>query len=102
MVKMALIVAVLLMAGMPVVAADERCGGGAPAVPEEIKAYDLDFNWGPGGPNGFAGPGHWADADPARHVAWYKAMGVNVIQTFCVSCNVTPGTRTGPFRNSRG
>jgi len=29
----------------------------------------------------------WADADPAKHVAWYKAMGVNVIQTFCVSCN---------------
>ena len=58
-----------------------------PEVPKEIKAYDLDFNWGPGGPNGFARPGLWADADPARHVAWYQAMGVNVIQTFCVSCN---------------
>ncbi len=56
-------------------------------VPESIKAYDIDFNWGPGGPNGFAKPGLWADADPAKHVAWYKAMGVNVIQTFCVSCN---------------
>ena len=59
----------------------------APPVPEVLKAYDLDFNWGPGGPNGFARPGLWADADPARHVAWYKTMGANVIQTFCVSCN---------------
>jgi hypothetical protein len=56
-------------------------------VPEVIKAYDLDFNWGPGGPNGFARPGLWAEADPARHVAWYKMLGANVIQTFCVSCN---------------
>ncbi len=55
--------------------------------PKEIKAYDLDFNWGPGGPNAFAKPGLWADADPAQHVAWYRAMGVNAIQTFCVSCN---------------
>lgn len=53
----------------------------------DIKSYCIDFNWGPGGPNGFAAPGFWADADPAKHVAWYKAMGVNVIQTFCVSCN---------------
>lgn len=59
----------------------------APKVPRDIKAYDLDFNWGPGGPNLFAKPGLWADADPARHVAWYKALGANVIQTFCVSCN---------------
>ncbi len=52
-----------------------------------IKAYCIDFNWGDGGPNGFAAPGLWADADPAAHVAWYKALGVNTIQTFCVSCN---------------
>lgn len=54
---------------------------------EEIKAYCIDFNWGEGGPNGFARPGLWADADPAKHVAWYKALGANVMQTFCVSCN---------------
>ena len=24
---------------------------------EEIKAYNLDFNWGEGGPNAFAAPG---------------------------------------------
>ncbi|MCL5098809.1 MAG: hypothetical protein M1608_15010 [Candidatus Omnitrophica bacterium] len=55
--------------------------------PEPIKAFCVDFNWGPGGPNGFAGPGVWADADPVRHVEWYAKLGVNVIQTFAVSCN---------------
>ena len=54
---------------------------------DAIKAYCIDFNWGEGGPNGFAAPGLWADADPARHVAWYKGLGANVMQTFCVSCN---------------
>lgn len=52
-----------------------------------IKAYCIDFNWGDGGPNAFAAPGLWADADPEDHVAWYKSLGVNTIQTFCVSCN---------------
>jgi hexosaminidase len=59
----------------------------AQPAPAGIRAYDLDFNWGGGGPNGFARPGLWADADPAKHVAWYKALGANVIQSFCVSCN---------------
>jgi len=54
---------------------------------KDVKAYCIDFNWGDGGPNGFAKPGLWAAADPAKHVAWYKAMGANVIQTFAVSCN---------------
>ncbi len=54
---------------------------------EEIKAYNLDFNWGEGGPNAFAAPGLWADADPAQHIKWYKDLGVNTIQTFIVSCN---------------
>jgi hypothetical protein len=58
-----------------------------PAVPAEIKAFNIDFNWGPGGPNAFPNPGRWADADPGEHVAWYQALGCNVIQTFCVSCN---------------
>ena len=52
-----------------------------------IKAFCVDFNWGPGGPNGFAKPGLWADADPVQHVAWYERLGANVIQTFAVSCN---------------
>ncbi len=52
-----------------------------------VKAYCIDFNWGDGGPNAFARPGLWADADPKEHVAWYKSLGANVIQTFAVSCN---------------
>ncbi len=56
---------------------------------EAIKAYCLDFNWAPTNRRGrpFAKPGQWAGADPAAHVAWYKAMGANVIQTFAVSTN---------------
>ena len=57
----------------------------APAPVNDIKAYCLDFNWG--ARRRFARPGSWRNADPAEHVAWYKAMGVNVIQTFCISCN---------------
>ncbi len=55
----------------------------------EIKAYCLDFNWASTGRKRkpFAEPGRWSAADPAEHVAWYKAMGANVIQTFCVSTN---------------
>ncbi len=56
-------------------------------MPSEIRAFDIDFNWGPGGPNGFPNPGRWAEADPREHVAWYKSLGCNAIQTFCVSCN---------------
>lgn len=51
------------------------------------KAFCVDFNWGPGGINGFAPPGLWAGADPAAHVDWYAKLGANVIQTFAVSCN---------------
>ena len=60
---------------------------------EQIKSYCLDFNWGyersstEGGPNYFAAPGLWADAEPKEHIKWYKDLGVNVIQTFAVSCN---------------
>jgi len=52
---------------------------------KDIKAYCLDFNWGRR--RRFAAPGSWKNADPVAHIAWYKAMGVNVIQTFAVSCN---------------
>lgn len=56
---------------------------------KDIKAYCLDFNWvnTKRHRKPFAGPGTWATADPAAHVAWYKAIGANVIQTFCVSNN---------------
>lgn len=55
------------------------------ASESEIKAYCLDFNWG--GRRQFAKPGSWKNADPAEHVKWYKTIGANVIQTFCVSTN---------------
>ncbi len=67
------------------VAKNETAGQGI----TDIKAYCLDFNWAATGRKRkpFAAPGTWAKADPAQHVAWYKAMGANVIQTFAVSCN---------------
>ncbi len=60
-----------------------------PVSPEQIKAYCIDFNWARSGRSRkpFATPGTWATADSAAHVAWYKAIGANVIQTFAVSCN---------------
>jgi len=54
---------------------------------EPIRAFDIDFNWGEGGPNAFSAPGLWADANPKEHIVWYKELGCNMIQTFAVSCN---------------
>lgn len=51
--------------------------------PDPIKAFCIDFNWGD---KGFAAPGLYAQASPEQHVAWYRALGANTIQTFCVSC----------------
>ena len=60
----------------------------AVARPEgRIQSFCIDFNWGANGPNGFPAPGTFAHADPAVHYRWYRNIGVNVIQTFCVSCN---------------
>ena len=56
-------------------------------LPETIKSYCIDFNWGEGGPNGFAAFGLWADADPLEHIKWYEDLGCNVVQTFAVSSN---------------
>jgi hypothetical protein len=61
--------------------------GQGTSTQEAIKSYCIDFNWDFGSKAGFAKPGKWADADPAKHVQWYKGMGANVIQTFAVSCN---------------
>ncbi len=58
-------------------------GKNTPAVPKErIKAFCIDFNWGAGG---FATPGLYAKASAKEHYAWYRDLGVNTIQTFCVS-----------------
>jgi hypothetical protein len=65
-------------------ASASRASGGPVAIPAQIKAFCIDFNWVGGK---FAPPGHWADASPAEHVAWYHGLGANVIQTFAVSCN---------------
>lgn len=54
---------------------------------EQIKAFCIDFNWADGGPCYNAPFGHWSNADPKEHVQWYKELGVNTIQSFCVSQN---------------
>lgn len=79
----------LLLSGqLPVQAADidklnnYQCNPGQP-----IKSFNIDFNWGEGGPNKFAAPGQYAYADPAAHIKWYKSLGCNTVQTFAVSCN---------------
>ena len=53
---------------------------------ERIKAFCVDFNWGPGGENGFSPPGLFSNASAQEHVKWYRELGVNTIQSFCVSC----------------
>ncbi len=55
----------------------------APKPDARIKAFCVDFNWGA---SGFAPPGMYTRARAKEHLAWYQAMGVNTIQTFCVSC----------------
>jgi hypothetical protein len=50
----------------------------------DIKAFCIDFNWNAGQ---FAAPGTFAHASPKEHVRWYRDLGVNTIQTFCVSCD---------------
>lgn len=82
----------LVLAMLAGFSASDAANGATPPKASEIKdikAYCLDFNWAATGRKRkpFAAPGTWAGADPAEHVAWYKAMGANVIQTFCVSSN---------------
>lgn len=61
--------------------------------PEPIKAFCLDVNWRAASDttkdkiNNFAPPGAWSDLNPEEHLQWCKNLGVNVIQTFAVSCN---------------
>jgi len=56
-------------------------------VEENIKAFNIDYNWGPGGAHGFAAPGLWADANPDTLMKWYTDLGCNVVHSFAVSCN---------------
>jgi hypothetical protein len=90
----ALLLVTCLLAG--VLISPTRTSAQAPKAADikAIKAYCLDFNWG--GRRQFAKPGAWKGANPAEHVAWYKAMGANVIQTFCVSSNGWAWYKGGP------
>ncbi|QGY43457.1 family 10 glycosylhydrolase [Maribellus comscasis] len=54
---------------------------------EAIRAYNIDYNWGPGGAHGFAEPGLWADANPEELMDWYEDLGCNAVHSFGVSCN---------------
>jgi len=73
------------------VAAGALSARAALSVPKRIQAFCIDFNWRRPRPEGwhndFARPGHWAEASPEEHVAWYEGIGANTIQTFCVSTN---------------
>ena len=50
-----------------------------------IKAFNIDYNWGPGGAHGFAKPGLMADANPDTLMKWYEYLGCNVVHSFGVS-----------------
>lgn len=65
------------------------CSGSKKSVhtDEPIKAFNIDYNWGPGGAHGFAKPGLWADANPETLMKWYEDLGCNVVHSFGVSCN---------------
>lgn len=58
-------------------------GGGPLKNGERIRSFSVDFNWDA---KGFAPPGVFAHASPEDQVQWYKALGANTIQTFCVNC----------------
>ncbi len=59
------------------------------AIGQTVKAFNIDYNWDPGGGyiNNFAAPGLWADADPAELMQWYEDLGCNAVHSFAVSCN---------------
>jgi alpha-L-fucosidase len=68
-----------------------------------IHAFCIDFNWQVRGNDlWFAAPGHWAGADPAAHVKWYKDIGANCIQTFVLSCNGYAWYKGGPIPEQPG
>lgn len=98
--RISIAAALAIFCVIPVAAAQSAERVAKPARRETIKAYCLDFNWA--GRRGFADPGTWKDADPKAHVAWHKAMGGNVIQTFCVSSNGWAWYQGGPVPEQPG
>ena len=98
-----LFAAMMLLSVAAVYAVDVKASEMAakPVQPKMIKAYCLDFNWA-GRKGNFAPFGTWKDADPKAHVAWHKAVGSNVIQTFCVSSNGKAWYKGGPVPEQPG
>ncbi len=102
--------AATIMAGGSAYGEGRRVGAASRApdprgLKKPVKAFCIDFNWGP---KAASAPGMYAQADPAEHVRWYHDLGVNTIQTFCVSYNgyawypsgiapVTPGLKHPDF-----
>jgi hypothetical protein len=68
----------------PAIAWGQSTPAGRVDTTNHIKSFCVDFNWDT---KGFPPPGTFAQADPKVHYQWYKNLGVNTIQTFCVSCN---------------
>lgn len=73
----------LIIVFLFLILAGVSCHGKNQVKNERIKAFSIDFNWVK---DRFAPPGTFSGADPATHVKWYKELGVNTIQTFCVNC----------------
>ena len=69
---------------------------------QPLRTYCIDFNWLVEGKHVFPEPGHWADADPAAHVKWYKDAGVTCIQTFVLSANGYAWYKGGPIPEQPG
>ena len=69
---------------------------------QPLRTYCIDFNWLVDGKHVFPEPGHWADADPAAHVKWYKDAGVTCIQTFVLSANGYAWYKGGPIPEQPG
>jgi hypothetical protein len=76
-IRRALAFALLVSCASPPVASPAPAG-------DRIRAFCVDFNWRNGK---FAEPGTFAHASPGEHFNWYRELGVNTIQTFCVSCD---------------
>jgi hypothetical protein len=67
-----------------------------PAIPKQIKMFDIDLNWlTRHGRNLFAPSVHWANESPTAYVGWYESLGANVIHLNTVSQNGYAGYKHG-------
>ena len=72
------------MAGNKISAAQEKKKNAKRTGIKPVKAFCIDFNWATGV---VSPPGMYAQANPSEHIRWYKDLGANTVQTFCVSYN---------------